>query len=290
MTSKTRGIILFLFFTFGIAWIPLFIQWLLGLRSPGADATFLDYVVFTLITLPTSFAPAIGAIIVRKWITREGFADSGLRPNLRRGWRYYLFALLYPAIVLPIVLVLTYIVSAGQPDFSSITAISLLRMTVISIVSTPVIWGEEFGWRGYLQIRLFADRPLLAAITTGLIWGVWHYPMILLGYLFSGNPVGLLLYPINMIVTSIIYGWLRLRSRSVWTASLAHAVGNTILNPLLGSLLPNMEWPLVWAGYRLVVLGAICIWILTQGKLMRENDELSDFNGEVSPKLLSEQE
>lgn len=61
---------------------------MLGLRGPSEDATFWDYVVFLLLTLPTSFGPAIGAIVVRKWITREGFADAGLSLNLRQGWKY----------------------------------------------------------------------------------------------------------------------------------------------------------------------------------------------------------
>jgi membrane protease YdiL (CAAX protease family) len=137
-------------------------------------------------------------------------------------------------------------------------------------VSTPVVWGEEFGWRGYLQIRLLADKPLWAAVATGLIWAVWHYPMILMGYLFSGNPLGLLLYPINMCLTSVIYGWFQLRSRSVWPASLAHATGNTLINPLLSSLLPNLAWPLVWAGYRGAVLIVLCVWIALRGSLKQQ--------------------
>src|SRR3990172_7245931 len=267
MTSKTKGILVYLLLTFGVAWIPLTIQWFLGLRSLSDNATLLDYAVFILITLPTSFAPAIGAIVVRKWVTREGFADAGLSLNIRREWRYYLFALLYPVIVVPITLLLAFIVSAERPDFSALTVMSLLQMMVIAIVSTPIVWGEEFGWRGYLQVRLFAEKPLWAAVATGLIWGVWHYPMILMGYLFSGNPLGLLLYPINMIFTSIIYGWLRLRSGSVWSASLAHAAGNTIINPLLVSLLPNTDWVLVWAGYRLAVLFALSAWIVLTKQL-----------------------
>jgi membrane protease YdiL (CAAX protease family) len=149
---------------------------------------------------------------------------------------------------------------------------SLLQMIIIAIVSTPIVWGEEFGWRGYLQVRLFAEKPLWSAVITGLIWGVWHYPMILMGYLFSGNPLGLLLYPINMIFTSIIYGWLRLRSGSVWSASLAHATGNTIINPLLVSLLPNAEWTLIWAGYRLAVLVALCAWIVLTRQLKQQSE------------------
>jgi membrane protease YdiL (CAAX protease family) len=267
MTSKTKSITVYLLLAFGVAWIPLAVQWFLGLRSLSDNATLLDYAIFILITLPTSFAPAIGAIVVRKWITREGFADAGLRLNILREWRYYLFALLYPVIVVPGTLILAFIVSAERPDFSTLTVVSLLQMIIIAFVSTPIVWGEEFGWRGYLQVRLFAKKPLWAAVATGLIWGVWHYPMILMGYIFSGNPLGLLLYPINMIFTSIIYGWLRLRSGSVWSASLAHATGNTIINPLLASLLPNVEWTLIWAGYRLAVLVVLCAWVVLQGQL-----------------------
>ena len=62
MISKTKGIAVYLLVAFGVAWIPLAIQWFLGLRSLSDNATFLDYAVFILITLPTSFAPAIGAI------------------------------------------------------------------------------------------------------------------------------------------------------------------------------------------------------------------------------------
>ncbi len=270
MTSKTKGITAYLIIAFGVAWIPLAIQWLLGLRSLSDDATLLDYVVFILITLPTSFAPAIGAFVVRKWVTRQGFADAGLRPNIRAGWRYYLFALLYPVIVVPGALFLAFIAGAERPDFSYLSVMAVLQMMIIAVVSTPIVWGEEFGWRGYLQLRLFAGKPLWAAVVTGLIWGVWHYPMILMGYVFSGNPLGFLLYPINMIFTSIIYGWLQLRSGSVWSASLAHSVGNTIINPLLVVLLPKGEWALVWAGYRLAVLVAVCAWIVLTRQLRRE--------------------
>ena len=52
----------------------------------------------------------------------------------------------------------------------------------VAVLMTPLLWGEEFGWRGYLQLRLFPGRPVSAAIATGLIWAVWHYPLTLRGY------------------------------------------------------------------------------------------------------------
>lgn len=269
MDSRVKGIAVYLVLAFTIAWIPLAIQWAVGLRGPGDEAAFFDYVVFLLITLPTSFGPAIGAFVVRKWVTREGFVDAGLSLKLLKEWKYYLFSLIYPYFVVVGATTLAMITSAAQPDISKLTVVSLLQVTLIAVISAPIVWGEEFGWRGFLQVRLFADQPVKAAIATGLIWAVWHYPMILMGFLFSGNPLGLLLYPINMCITSVIYGWLFLRSGSIWTVSLAHAAGNTMINPLLASLLPDLEWPVVWAVYRLTMLAILSAWIVLGGQLKR---------------------
>ncbi len=272
MKSRKKGIIVFLCIAFGVAWVPLVIQYFLGLRSLNDQATFWDYVIFTVLTIPTSFAPALAALIVRRWVTREGFVDAGLHLNFRSGWRYYMVALFYPILIVAIALFLVMLTRPGQINYSSMKIPTILQMGIMAIVSTPVIWGEEFGWRGYLQIRLFAENPLLAATATGVIWGVWHYPMILLGFLFSGNPMGLVLYPVNMVITSILYGWLFSRSRSIWVASLAHAAGNTIINPLLGSLLPNVDWPIVWAGYRLVGFVVLCVILISlKGRSRRES-------------------
>jgi len=41
-------------------------------------------------------------------------------------------------------------------------------------------FGEEFGWRGYLLPRLAPLGGISAAIITGVIWGLWHTPVIVL--------------------------------------------------------------------------------------------------------------
>ena len=75
-----RGGVAFLAIAFGLTWIP-FLAIPLGLPSYG--------------TLLMPFAPAIACFAVRKWVTREGFGDAGLRPNLRR-WPLYLVAVAWP--------------------------------------------------------------------------------------------------------------------------------------------------------------------------------------------------
>jgi membrane protease YdiL (CAAX protease family) len=88
---------------------------------------------------------------------------------------------------------------------------------------------EEFGWRSYLQIRIFKNRPIASAITTGLIWAVWHYPLVLVGYQFPDYPLlGIPVFTVSAVLISIYLGWIRNRSGSVWATSLAHSSLNNL--------------------------------------------------------------
>ena len=279
--SNRKGVRAYLLIAFGLAWVSLVVAWSLGIRAPGANAGLLDYALLIGRTLPISFAPAIAAFIVRKWITSEGFQDAGLRLNLRRTWPYFLFAWLYPLLVIPAVIALATMTRLGVPDYANLAPGEVAVMMMVAIGTTPIVFGEEFGWRSYLQIRIFVDRPWLAAMVTGCVWGIWHYPMILLGYLFPGEPLaGLVLYPINMAVTSVIYGWLRLKSGSVWSDTLAHSTGNNVITNLLLSLFGQANWTLMWGGLRLAVLAVLSAGIILSGQLGRpqRNEASSPFD------------
>jgi membrane protease YdiL (CAAX protease family) len=284
---RTKGIISFLLLAFGMAWILWEIPLRLGI-SPRSPA-------FQLAVLPGGFAPAIAAFIVRRWITREGFADAGLRLNLRR-WLYYVVGWLLPLPVTMIIVLLGFVFRIGEPDFSLQRALGVLlpnrtvpapppyiwllmpvQLAITALIATPILWGEEFGWRGYLQVRLFSRRPLLAAIATGLIWGAWHYPINLRGYNFPGHPVaGLIVFPISTVLLSIVLGWLRLRTGSVWATSLAHAATNAIGGSLTTFLYLGGA-DMIFVGYlgllSWVPLGLLCIWIVYSGQLARQSVE-----------------
>ncbi len=59
----------------------------------------------------------------------------------------------------------------------------LTLVTTAHILVDPGPWGEETGWRGFALPRLLSRfSPLTAAITLGVIWGIWHAP----GFLASG--------------------------------------------------------------------------------------------------------
>jgi len=286
--KTTKGILAYLFITFAMAWSFWCIPLLFGLTLRSQF-----YILFL---LPGAFSPAVAAIIVRRWVTREGFADAGLRLNLRNNLLYYLIAWLLPLLVVAVIVLLAVILGLSTPDFSMERAmnslangqnpletipralrfplVGVLQALLAAIIATPLLWGEEFGWRSYLQIRLMAHRPLPAAIITGLIWGIWHYPVNLQGYNYPDNRIlGLFIFPVFTVLLSIILGWLRLKTGSIWSASLAHAATNAIGGGLLILLFmgaPN--W--VFVGYTGILswipLGALCAWIILTGQLRME--------------------
>ncbi|MFG1944723.1 CPBP family intramembrane glutamic endopeptidase [Nonomuraea sp. NPDC048826] len=106
---------------------------------------------------------------------------------------------------------------------------------VVGVVAGPLLnaipsLGEEWGWRGYLVPRLTSTRGVVAGLMlSGLIWGLWHAPLTLLGYNYPNLGAGAALYFTGFcVVAGVVFGWLRLRSGSVWPAVVAHGALNAI--------------------------------------------------------------
>ena len=63
---------------------------------------------------------------------------------------------------------------------------------------------------------------------TGLIWSVWHFPILLFGGYMEGCPVWFKLpaFVLCIVPVAVIAGYLTYRSRSVWPAAFLHAAHN----------------------------------------------------------------
>ncbi|WP_330342519.1 CPBP family intramembrane glutamic endopeptidase [Streptomyces sp. NBC_00557] len=264
-----KGVTAFLALSFGGTWL-----WLLVARA-GLGLEPLN----PLLQLPGFCMPGIAAIAVRRWVTREGFTDAGLRPRFRQAWRFYAVAWVGPPLVAGATLAMSAAVGLWHPDYSGPGGIpgpkevgAVLALMLVAAVLTPLYAGEEFGWTGYLRPRLFAGRTAPSAVVTGLIWAVWHFPLAFIGYVdFSNVVVGLLVWALSFQLQEIILLWLYQRSGSVWVPSLAHAGNNMVLFLILGSALdktgPGPVAPLLMA---LAPLAAICAWIIGGGRLSRD--------------------
>lgn len=270
LLTRHKGLVVFLLISFGATWGYQFFARLV-----------LDWsLVNPLVQLPMAFLPAIAAYVVRKWVTREGFADAGLRLRLRGAWWHYLIAWLAPLAIAVATCVLTWAAGLWTPDLSALDALipgmpwwaTVLALQVLVLVLTPIYWGEEFGWTSYLRMRVYRGRPVAATVATGLIWGVWHYPLAFLGYAeYSNVALGLLVWTASFMLQEVMLSWLWIRSRTIWTAGLAHAGNNMVLSLLTATLLTSGEGgsldAIVVTLMMLVPMGALCLWIVLSGQL-----------------------
>jgi uncharacterized protein len=116
---------------------------------------------------------------------------------------------------------------------ASVLAIASIGLLIDSVVAA----GEEIGWRGLLLPELARGLSLpLAALVTGAIWAVWHYPGILFGgYASESAPVwySLASFTIMALGWSMVLAWLRFASGSVWPAALMHGAHNIFIQAVL---------------------------------------------------------
>ncbi|MGH2581968.1 MAG: CPBP family intramembrane glutamic endopeptidase [Anaerolineales bacterium] len=203
-----RRITIFLGFAFGIAWAFGLAVYLTGGLTespelfPGTGITL----ALALIALGYMFAPAAANVLTRV-ITKEGWKDTGLRPNFQTGRVHWIVAWVLPAVLTFLGVILYFEVFPSHFDTEltfvraqleamgaqSGDALPFSPWTLIliqvgqAILLSPLVnglftFGEEFGWRAYLQPKLMVLGFRKAMLVMGVIWGVWHWPVIAMGH------------------------------------------------------------------------------------------------------------
>jgi membrane protease YdiL (CAAX protease family) len=137
------------------------------------------------------------------------------------------------------------------------------------VITSIATFGEEFGWRGYLQPRLSHLGPLRSMLLVGVIWGVWHAPIIAQGHNYPAHPaLGVVLMIAFTTIWSVILGWLFLASRSVLAPTIGHASINSPAaslgafvagaNPLLSGIV---------GAPGIAVAGLVALWLWRSRRL-----------------------
>ncbi len=204
--------------------------------------------------------PAPAAFVVGLVASKQGFRDWGLRIGKKR---LYAYAWLFPVghslftygllIVMkkaeigfslqgvsPLFFNLGLIDNASSP-WEVFSIVLFVSMTLGVLLTVPFAFGEEFGWRGYLLVRLLPLGRWRAFIVSGLVWGIWHAPLILMGHNFPRHPVaGVFVMMGTTVLLGIVFAWLRLEGGSVFLPTIAHASFNVpSTKPLLFLDIPD---------------------------------------------------
>ncbi len=105
--------------------------------------------------------------------------------------------------------------------------------------SAATAMGEEIGWRGFLVPELSKHfNYTKTSIISGLIWAVWHLPILLFADYNSGTPAwyGLSCFVVMVIGISFVLTWFRLKSNSLWTGVILHASHNLFIQSIFTPL------------------------------------------------------
>ena len=160
--------------------------------------------------------------------------------NLRGfGWGlanlyWYLLSYLLPAVSGVLAYGFIWITGLGQINRSF--QFNFFHFAIFGIIfNIAFAAGEEIGWRGFLAPNLFRTTGFTkTCFISGIIWAVWHFPLIISGTYLSNIPVAVSLVQLVIVILGMtfIINWIRLKSGSVWTAVLLHASHNLYMQNL----------------------------------------------------------
>lgn len=272
--------VLFVALAYLLAWLVCLPLWLAG-RGLTQPMT-------TICGVAMMLTPTIAAVVTHRLLGggRSLVDVLGLRAGPWRQWLpYALLAWLGPPVLALLALALAagigvYRVdlvhfsgyaelidqaTGGQPlpmPIGVLVALSLVQVLVGAVINTVPALGEEIGWRGFLYDCLIDWPAWRRVLLTGVVWGLWHAPLILLGYNYpTVNPgTGLLLMVVFTTVLAGLLDWLRSGAGTTYVPALAHgsvnaAAGAALLFSAAGSPPDTVSTGLLgWTGW--IVMGA----------------------------------
>ncbi|NUP22733.1 MAG: CPBP family intramembrane metalloprotease [Streptomyces sp.] len=272
-----RDIAIFLLVAFmgnWLLWTPVVFEWLpSGPGLVGTDAT----PVALAISAAGMFTPALAVLVVTRLIRRSPSirAATGLASLCPRGRliRYCALALvLFPAINLG-TLAAGSLFGLYHADLDGLSGLrealdiapgapvlwpALATAAVLFLVGLPLMVGEEWGWRGYLEPRLQSLGMTPMVLISGLVWGLWHLPIAFLG---DRDPLlWLPAYIVDCTLSGALLCWLRLRTRSIWPAVFGHAAISGFPGAVITVWLHDVDQP--FDPFAVEALGGWVSWIL----------------------------
>jgi MFS family permease len=235
---KWSEVILFTLLAYGLTWawqgikiVPHLGELLTASKTP-ADSTFIFGNVYYHIL--GMFGPMLAAIFMRLFISREGLRGS---LGIWQPWRYYLATVFVP--ILFITAVSLVLVMIGMTRFAlPEEKMPLYVLPVLALLLIPeciVAFGEEYGWRGYLLPRLMPLGEIKASLILGVVWSLWHLPVLFAGVLYGGNNpwLALVIFVFTVTMSTFAYTWLGTASHhSSMLATIFHGSTNWFLNRL----------------------------------------------------------
>ena len=221
---------------------------------------------FSLVALACMFTPALAALLVQKVFYHAPLEELGLSFTFNR---WFVGAWLLPVGLVGFAIGASALVPGASLSFGMEAVSSQLEGVVsaeqaaelrsemegmgpalpfvliggsilAALVAGPTInavpaLGEELGWRGLLQKELAPLGFWRASGFVGVVWGIWHLPLIIHGYNYPDHPVaGVFMMTLMTVLLAPIFAYVQQKAESVLAPAILHGVYNALAGlPLL---------------------------------------------------------
>jgi len=202
------------------------------------------------------YCPALAGMTTLRW-NRRSIAELGWKwGETKYQIQSWYIPLVYAAIAYSIVWGLG-LGGFGNPDFAKALAeqmhlnlpqwvsvtLGVVLIGVYGLIrSVASALGEEIGWRGFLVPELSRTFSFTTtALISGIVWSLWHYPVLIYGDYNAGTPTwyGLTCFTVMVVAISFVFAWIRLKSGSVWTGAILHGSHNLYIQALFTPFTKN---------------------------------------------------
>ena len=253
--------VVFILITFALTWSVEFgVIWPMATNSTGPLAGYgmngMSVEVYALISC-MMLMPTIGMLLTRLF-TREGMRNAWVKPvAFRRTWKWWIVAWLGTIALVAAGAIVYFLMFPYDFDPAMNAMVASTMQTVreqglsipedqvraalygqlallffVPFVNVVAAFGEEWGWRGYLMPKLMQRFSVVPALLVmGVVWGLWHLPLTMLGHNYGTGYAG---YPFLGIVAmcwmccciGVFFSYLTLKTGTCIPAAIAHGFFN----------------------------------------------------------------
>jgi membrane protease YdiL (CAAX protease family) len=269
-------------------WFIYFYFSLTVLYAGGAAASLLLPGAGQTLSLVLLIPSVIGLILllVLRWVGgKETYTRLGMGGGSAKIWLLYGLGLaLYYGVqtllnylfglgkVVDLMALAPQLAASGMPAWVLTLSAAFNAVVIGPFLGLIITFGEEYGWRGYLQSELNHLGRVRGVLLLGVIWGIWHWPVIWMGYNYPGQPVwGSLLMTAFTIELAFFLAYAVYKSKGVWTAAYLHALNNQVFSFFCVAVVaPSSVIFSFGLGLPGLALGALVVLLILRDPLWRE--------------------
>lgn len=218
----------------------------------GIHNTTDNPIAYSLFATAYMFLPLICAIAIQL-INKEKLGSTGLlKFKIKGSW---FVAWLLPLVIVAVSIIINSLFEGCElgfhmpaiPGFENLSPDDQAKFMAMRNPKTIIItmlvsglfagitinaiaaFGEEYGWRNYLVSLLKGRNFWVACLFIGVVWGFWHFPIILMGHNYMVHrTAGVFMMVAMCLVMTPIELYLVLKAKSVYPAAIFHGTVNAL--------------------------------------------------------------